>query len=221
MIKLETIKVDPFIIQLLKESDKTTKAIGYTEHGLVHADTVSKMALELCNSFGFEEQDTEIAIVSAFLHDIGNLAGRENHGQIGASIVTPILLRHDVEPRELPLILSAIANHDDIEPVISTKISAIVLLADKSDVRRSRVRETSSNIENLKKDIHDRVNYAVLDRILKVENGDVVLNLKLDSQFASSADYLDIFAKRTSVMRRAARFLGHNFHLLIDGIQIY
>lgn len=220
MVKLETIKNDPYILEILRESDNTTKTMGYTEHGLVHANIVSDLAHNLCKSFGFNEQDTEVARVSAFLHDIGNLAGRENHGQVGASIVTPILLRHDVEPTELAQIISAISNHDDDVPVISTKNCAVVMIADKADVRRSRVRETTS-MEHIRTDIHDRVNYAVLDGSLVVENGDVKLKLSLDPEFASAADYLDIFASRTTAMRRSARYLKYDFHLIIDGVQIY
>ncbi len=220
MIKLTDVKNDPYVLELLKESDTTTKTIGYTEHGLVHATTVSKIAQYLCNSFGFDKHSSEVTQVAAFLHDIGNLAGRRDHGQIGASLATPHLLRLGVEPKELSLILSAIANHDDLEPVITSKISAVVLIADKSDVRRSRVRDTS-NLERIKNDIHDRVNYAVLSSKLYVENSDVVLSVNLDSDFAGSADYLDIFAGRTRVVREASKFLGHNFHLLIDNVRIY
>jgi len=220
MIKLETIKNDSFILEILHESDNTTKTMGYTEHGLVHANIVSDLVHNLCKSFGFNEQDTEVARVSAFLHDIGNLAGRDNHGQVGASIVTPILLRHDVEPTELAQIISAISNHDDLVPVISNKNCAVVMIADKADVRRSRVRETMT-IEHIRMDIHDRVNYAVLDGKLFVENGAVKLKLTLDPEFANAADYLDIFASRTTAMRRSAQFLKHDFHLIIDGVQIY
>lgn len=217
MVTLDKIIKDPYVISLLKESDKTTEAIGYTEHGLVHAKVTSDTAVVICNGLGLSEWESNVAEVASYLHDIGNLSGRDNHGQIGAALVAPILLHHDAEPDELARIVAAIANHDDDNPVISSVTTAVVILADKSDVRRSRVRDQTST----SMDIHDRVNYAVPEGGLTVKDGVVTLSLKLDTDFACSADYMDIFALRMKAMRAASKYLGADFQLLINDIKIY
>ncbi len=216
MMTLSNVTNDPFIIELLKESDYTTEKLGITEHGLTHAATVADYALKICNGLGLAKKETNIATIAAYLHDIGNLTGRQMHGQVGAAIVVPILMRYGVEPAELAKILSAIANHDEEQPVITNVTTAVVIMADKADVRRSRIRKSA----DVEKDIHDRVNFAVTESIVAIEYRKISLRLVLDEKIACVADYLEIFAGRMIAMRSSAIFLGCEFELNINGSKI-
>jgi hypothetical protein len=216
MVTLANVTNDPFIIELLKESDASTEKLGITEHGLKHAAVTADYALKICKGLGLSPKETTVATIAAFLHDIGNLTGRTNHGQIGAAIVVPILMRYGIEPAELAKILAAIANHDEEQPVITNKTTAVVIMADKADVRRSRIRKSA----DVEKDIHDRVNFAVTESQVVIEGGKISLRLALDEQISCVADYLEIFAGRMIAMRSSAIFLGCEFELNINGSKI-
>lgn len=217
MITLGNVRNDPYIIELLMASDRQIAALGYTEHGIRHAEETTSVAGQICKGLGLSEWETNVAMIGSFLHDIGNLTGRDIHGQVGAAMITPILLKLDASPEELSRIITAISCHDDEDPVISNATTAVVIMADKTDVSRSRVRPTA----NIQTDIHDRVNYAVLDRQIEVSRQNIALRLNLDETIANSADYLDIFAKRMQAMRKSAQFLGCQFDLSINGNKIF
>lgn len=217
MITLQKVSKNKYIIELLKASDKQIAALGFTEHGLRHADVCAKVATEICVGLGFSYWEKEVAICASYLHDIGNLAGRFDHGQIGSVIVHPILMDLGAEPTELARIVTAIACHDDVPPVISTVTTAVCILADKSDVNRTRVRP-SAIIES---DIHDRVNYSVLESILQIYKDTITLKLTLDPRIADTADYLEIFAERMQAMRKSAKFLSCQFRFLINDVRIF
>lgn len=216
MVTLQNLINDPYITELLKESDATTEKLGITEHGLKHASITADYARKISEGLQLDKTETMMAVVSAYLHDIGNLTGREIHGQVGSAMLVPILLKHNVDPLELARIVSAVAHHDDEEPRISNKTTAIVIMADKADVRRSRVR----NPLDVEKDIHDRVNFSVTESSIIVERNNVSLNLVLDETIACTADYLEIFSGRMIAMRTAAQFLGCQFELVINGKRI-
>ncbi len=217
MITLQRVSSNEYIIELLRASDRQIEALGYTEHGLRHAEVCANAATEICVGLGFPRWETDVSACAAYLHDIGNLGGRQNHGQMGSVIVHPILMSMNVAPKELARIVTAVACHDDEPPVISTVTTAVCIIADKSDVNRSRVRP-SANIES---DIHDRVNYSVLESMLQIEEGSITLRLVLDPNIADTADYLEIFADRMQAMRKSAKFLGCQFRLLINNVRIF
>lgn len=216
MVTLQNLINDPYITELLKESDATTEKLGITEHGLRHAEITADYARKICEGLSLDQNETMMAVVSAYVHDIGNLTGREIHGQIGSALLAPILMKHSVNPLELARIVSAVAHHDDEEPRISNMTTAIVIMADKADVRRSRVR----NPFDVNKDIHDRVNYSVIESSILVKGLNVSLNLVLDETIACTADYLEIFSGRMIAMRTAAQFLGCQFELVINSKRI-
>ena len=217
MITLGNVRNDPYIIELLKASDRQIAALGYTEHGIRHAEETVAAAGIICKGLELPQWETNVAMIASFLHDIGNLTGRLTHGQVGAAMITPILLKLNAEPEELSRILTAVSCHDDEDPVVSNAATAVVIMADKSDVSRARVRPTA----DIKSDIHDRVNFAVLDRQIEVSKTKIALRLTLDLAIASSADYLDIFAVRMQAMRKSAMFLGCEFELSINGNKIF
>ena len=216
MVTLKNLIDDPFILELLKESDATTEKLGITEHGYKHATITADYARKICEGLELDEYETIMATAAAYVHDIGNLTGRDIHGQVGSAILVPILLRHDVTPLGLARIISAVSHHDEEPPQITNITTAIVIMADKADVRRSRVRNPSE----VAKDIHDRVNFAVTESDVLVSGKDVTLALKLDETIACTADYLEIFSQRMIAMRTAAMFLGCRFELVINGNRI-
>ena len=215
-VDLEQIKSDPYILALMKMSDRQIEVMGYTEHGLRHANITSDYAMKICRSLGLNDYETETASIATYLHDIGNLTGRENHGQTGAVLVGQFLLSYGAKPDQLAEILTAISNHDDDPPIIATKTTAICIIADKADVNHTRVRKTA----NIQTDIHDRVNFAVLDSVIEVSEGFIILNLTLNPSIAQAADYLEIFAGRMQAMRKSAKYLGCEFQLIINGVRI-
>lgn len=216
MVTLEKLINDPYITELLKESDATAEKLGITEHGQKHATITAEYAKKICEGLQLDQSETMMAIVASYVHDVGNLTGREIHGQIGSAILVPILMKHNVDPLEMARIVSAVAHHDDEEPRITNTTTAIVIMADKSDVRRSRVR----NPFEVEKDIHDRVNFAVTESNIIVKGTDVSLSLTLDETIACTADYLEIFSGRMIAMRTAAKFLGCQYELVINGNRI-
>ncbi|MBP6927756.1 MAG: phosphohydrolase [Caldisericales bacterium] len=218
MIQLDRIENDPYIVELLKASDRQIAALGYTEHGIRHATVTCEAARKICSGLGLSQWETDVACAASFLHDIGNLTGRENHGPLGAILVSPFLVQHGLLPEELARVITAISCHDDDEkPVISTVTTAVTIIADKSDVNRSRVRPTA----DIKTDIHDRVNYAVLESNISAQKGKISLSLRLDPQIACTADYLEIFASRMQAMRKSAQFLGCEYELEINNVKIF
>jgi len=214
-ITFEFIRDHPRVRLYVRLADAALESIGYTEHGERHANTAADGARFILKSLGHEPRRCEVAAVAAYLHDIGNVVTREKHGQTGAIIAKDILedLGFDIE--EIAVIMGAIANHEEAEGGLPVSaVSAAVIIADKSDVHRSRVR----NPKTTAFDIHDRVNYAATASEIKVSRKEklITLELSVDTEVAPIMEYFEIFLPRMMLSRRAAEFLHCNFALVIN-----
>ena len=214
----ELVRDDNEIIEFLILADEHLGAIGYTEHGARHGTRVGKWAKAILEELGFSEEDCELAMVSGYLHDIGNFICREDHGQTGANLLFPILRDLGLTGRRLGLVLSAVGNHEEQYGSVYNNICAAVMIADKSDVHRSRVRNYDPSLD----DIHDNVNYAVTSSKLVIEKDlrEIRLDLTIDTSIASVMDYFEIFMERMVMCRRASNYLGCSFSIVCNGLKI-
>ncbi|MBT9130109.1 MAG: Ribonuclease Y [candidate division WS2 bacterium] len=208
---------DKVLRTYLVRADAYMGKLGYTEHGIRHAGIVASGAMEVMSKLGYSEREAELAGVAGFLHDIGNAVSRENHSQVGA-ILASQLIRDLLLPEEMLDIMNAIGNHDEENGIPANPITAAVIISDKSDVHRERVR----NPHTISFDIHDRVNYAVLNRdlIINPDRKEVILSLDVDTSSFEVVEYFEIFLSRMIMCKRAATVLGVSFKLLINNIQI-
>ena len=216
---LDTIKADPRVKTYIRSANQQTGAIGYTEHGERHANTSADGARFILKSLGHDARRCEVAAVAAYLHDIGNVITRESHGQTGALLSEAILVDNGFELEEVATIMGAIANHEESEGGLPVSaVSAAVIIADKSDVHRSRVRKTG----HIDHDIHDRVNYAVEQSFLRVDSDarTVSLELTIDTQISQVMEYFEIFLGRMQLCRRAAEMLDARFRLVVNGSEL-
>ena len=218
-ITIKQVKNDSDVIAFIARADKVMEEIGYTEHGYRHADLVSKIAFNILDRLGYSQREAELAEIAGYLHDIGNLVNRKNHYLVGAKISGDILKRLGMEPDEVSQIMSAIGNHEEESGTAIDAITAALILADKSDVHRSRVRR---DIAEFAFDIHDRVNYAVNHSFLRVNNEEkkIVLELEIDTDISQVMDYFEIFLDRMTMCRRAADTLGCEFEIIVNGVKI-
>lgn len=218
MITLETLRDNEAINAYITAADRSLAALGYTEHSYPHVLRVAETAAYILRSTGHEEHEIQLARVAAYLHDIGNLVNRVDHSQSGAVMAFRILDKMDMPPQDLATVVTAIGNHDEGTGVPVDDVAAALILADKSDVRRSRVR----NADAATFDIHDRVNYSVRSSKLTVnaENHQVTLTLDVDTAYGSIMDYFEIFLERMVLCRKAAQKLGLDFKLVINGQQL-
>ncbi len=214
----EQIRSDEAIKTYISQADASLCALGYTEHSFAHVCRVAEVTGQILESTGHDARTAELGRIAGYLHDIGNLANRVEHSQSGAIIAFSLLTQHGFLPSEIALITTAIGNHDEGtgEPV--SDIAAALILADKSDVRRSRVRNT----DVLATDIHDRVNYSVTDSSLRIspDRTSILLSLSVDTSISPVMDYFEIFLERMLLCRRAANRLGLQFKLEINGQQL-
>lgn len=217
MITFEQIKCDPAIRVYVKEADASLAALGYTEHSFAHVTKVAETAGCILRTLGHDERKVELTKIAGFLHDIGNLVNRVDHSQSGAIIAFRILDKMGMDPMEISTIVAAIGNHDEGTGVPVSDVAAALIIADKSDVRRSRVR---GKIET--GDIHDQVNYSVTSSELKIndDKSSITLDLTIDTAFSSVMDYFEIFLGRMILCRKAADKLGMVFKLVINGQQL-
>lgn len=218
VVTLEDVKRDPEVDAYINKANEYTGAIGYTEHGLRHANLTASIAYNTLKRLGYPERDAQLASIAAYLHDIGNLVGRVNHEHTGAILANEILERLGMDPVERAVVMGAIGNHEERggEPV--SPVGAAVILADKSDVHRSRVR----NPDPTTFDIHDRVNYAVEHSFLRVDekNKRISLELTIDTKLSQVMEYFEIFLSRMVMCRRAAQVLNCEFKLQINGAKL-
>ncbi len=216
MISYEQIKNDENIRTYVKEADASLDALGYTEHSFAHVTRVAETAGGILHALGYPERTVELSKIAGFLHDIGNLVNRVDHSQSGAILAFRILDRLGMSAKEISVIVSAIGNHDEGTGVPVSAVAAALILADKSDVRRSRVRDKQFI---LKDDIHDNVNYSVTHSALEISEDKtyITLRLELDTSFSAVMDYFEIFLKRMQLCRAAAKKLGLTFKLDING----
>lgn len=215
MIKLEDLKKDEEIKTLINTAERQLIELGYTEHGLRHIGIVSTLAGKILKEFGYSEREVELAEIAGYMHDIGNAINREDHAHTGAILAYEILKQRGMDMHEAAEIMMAIGNHDEKTGNAVSPISAALILADKSDVHRSRVR----NANQSRFDIHDRVNYAVekSDLVVDKENNKVILKLKIDTNICPVIKYFEIFLDRMLLSKRAAHYLGIWFELNING----
>jgi metal-dependent HD superfamily phosphatase/phosphodiesterase len=199
----------------IARSNEYLGAIGYTEHGQRHVNLVAQVAYNILTHLGHPRRTAELAAIAGYLHDIGNVVGRHNHGQAGALIAYQILGRLGMPPEEVAQVVGAVGNHEEEYGQAVNPVAAALILADKSDVHRSRVR----NRDPATFDLHDRVNYAVERSFLRVdaERKRLTMELTIDTDISPVMDYFEIFLTRMLMCRRAAAFLGCAFGMEING----
>lgn len=210
----EELRQDSAIRTYIQKADESLRALGFTEHSFAHVTKVSETAGYILETLGFPPEQIELVKIAGYLHDIGNLVNRVEHSQSGAVMAFRILDRMEMEPAKIATIVTAIGNHDEGTGVPVDAVSAALILADKSDVRRSRVR----NADIASFDIHDRVNYSVKESQLRINEAKTLVKLKLviDTRYSSVMDYFEIFLERMILCRKAAEKLGLQFKLIIN-----
>lgn len=218
-ITLNQVKKNPQVLEFIQQSDKALAAIGYTEHSLSHAKLVSSRAASIAKEIGLSPEEKELSAIAAFCHDMGNFLSRSHHHYFGALLFHQIF-GVEAAPEELALVMNAISNHDKDEMNFANAVAAVVVLADKTDVRRSRV--TNKKPQQIKEDIHDRVNFATKMSRVKVNRSKklITLILKIDTSFVPVIEYFEIFTERMVYCRKAAQFLGYKFGLVINNFKL-
>ena len=211
----EQIRHDRAVNVYIAQADASMQALGFTEHSFAHVGKVAEMAGDILSRLGFPSRTVELARIAGYLHDIGNIVNRVDHSQSGAVMAFRILDGMAFPPEEIAAIVTAIGNHDEGTGVPVNELAAALIIADKCDVRRNRVRKAA----DIRTDIHDRVNYSVTDSVLKVdvEGKEIILSLSVDPNVSSVMEYFEIFMKRMILCRKAAEKLGLTFRLNING----
>ena len=218
MLTLEDVKQCKAVNTYITKADESLNALGFTEHNFAHVTKVSDDAGYILKTLGFPESDVELARISGYLHDIGNLVNRQDHSLTGALMAFRLLENLGFEPNDIATVTTAIGNHDEGSGYPVNQVSAALILADKSDVRRSRVRNKDAAVF----DIHDRVNYSVKKAILRINEERTIVKLKLsiDTKYGSVMDYFEIFLGRMIMCRKAAEKLNLQFKLIINEQQL-
>ena len=218
MVRYEDLRNDLEVMSLIEKGNNNLEVLGYTDHSIVHCTIVAERAAYILRLLGYDEHLQNLAKIAGILHDIGNAINRTHHAESGALLSYEILKKKGMQLSDLIQVISAIGNHDESTGGAKDALSAAIILADKSDVRRNRVR----NKEKTDFDIHDRVNYAVTGSSLKIETSErrISLNLQIDSKMCSMYDYYEIFLGRMMMCRRAAELLDASFRLTVNGIKV-
>ena len=211
----EKIRRNEAIKVYIQRADESLAALGYTEHSFAHVTKAAESVRYILETLGYSAHQVEMGMIAAYLHDIGNLINRSEHAQSGAIMAFRILDEMGMPAEDVATIVTAIGNHDEGTGVPVNAIAAALILADKSDVRRSRVR----NRDEQTFDIHDRVNYSVenADLTIDQEAKQIKLSLTVDTRYGSVMDYFEIFLGRMIMCRKAADKLGLQFRLMING----
>ena len=219
MITLKEVKSNPQILEFINQTEESMRALSYTNHGLRHSSVVAQRATQIVKEIGLGEREGELAAISGFCHDMGNFMTRNLHHHMGAILFGQVF-SGKMDPKELAIVMQAISTHDKDEMNFTDNVSAILVLADKSDVDRSRVNET--DMREIKSDIHDRVNYAARESKIKVnkEKKNITLTLKIDTNFCPIIEYFEVFTERMTFCRKAAQFLGYDFGLVINKFRL-
>ena len=211
----ESIRNHPEVLALLAKGNHDLGVLGYTDHSTAHTALVADRAAYILRRLGYSEREQELARIAGLMHDIGNAINRKNHAEYGALLANDILKSVGMDMEDRIIVISAIGNHDESTGGARDAVSAALILADKTDVRRNRVRTQQPE----KFDIHDRVNYAVTGSSLKVEPAEkkISLNLPVDESICTMFEYFDIFLGRMMMCRGAAEMLGAKFRLTVNG----
>ena len=206
------------VLAYIRKGNEKLGMLGYTDHSEVHTAIVAKHAAMILKQFGYPEHDIELAKIAGFMHDIGNAVNRSHHAEYGAILAVQILEKAGMSLKDRVEVMSVIGNHDESTGGAYDAISAALIIADKTDVRRNRVRNT----DLASFDIHDRVNYAVTEAKLKLntEKSVISLNLKIDENICTMYEYFDIFLGRMMMCRKAAEILGARFKLTANGSKV-
>jgi metal-dependent HD superfamily phosphatase/phosphodiesterase len=217
ILTLEALQHDEELSLFISAADRVMGGLGYTEHGFRHANLTARIAFQVLSRLGFDERTAVLGSVAGYLHDVGNMVSREFHGQTGAVLVYEALRGRAPSP-DLATVVAAIANHEEENGYLVSPVSAAVILADKSDVHRSRVRKS----DNIAFDIHDRVNYAAEQSFLRVdtEARTITLELTIDTEISQVMEYFEIFLGRMQLCRHAAEALEARFKLVINGAEL-
>lgn len=219
IITLDDVARDPQVKAFLEAANRHLAALGYTEHGERHASLVGHIAYNILDRLGYPERMCHLAAIAGYLHDSGNLVHRDKHPLSGAMIAMHVLERLGMSYDEIALVMEAIGNHEEEHGDVTSPIAAAVIIADKSDVHRSRVQER----DPLRFDIHDRVNYAATRSFVRVdgEARTITLELDIDTEVAGLMEYFEIFMTRMLMVRHAAEFLNTRFILKINDVQLF
>jgi len=217
-ITYDDVRANELIRVYVEKGDALLATLGYTDHSAAHTAKVGEEAATVLLTLGFSEDEAELARIAGYMHDVGNMVNRVDHAQTGAIIAFQMLSQMNMPPEDIASVVSAIGNHDENTGTAISPISAAIIIADKTDVRRSRVR----NKDFATFDIHDRVGYAVVQNELKVDENtrQVLLKLTIDTGICSVVDYFDIFLSRMLMCRRAASMLDAQFGLEVNGSRI-
>ena len=214
----ETIRRSEEIRTYIHQADASLLALGYTEHSFAHVTKCAVTAAQLLEELGYDQRHVELAKIAGFMHDIGNVVNRVDHAQSGAVMAFRILDKMGMAPEDVAVVVTAIGNHDEHTAYPVNAVAAALILADKSDVRRTRVR----NRDTIRFDIHDRVNYAVESSQLALdkERKELVLALQIDTDISPVMDYFEIFLSRMILCRKASEFFGLRFRLTMNGTAV-
>ena len=217
-VTYEMVRHSEEINTYIRQADASLVALGYTEHSFAHVTRCAETASGLLQQLGADERQVELARIAGYMHDIGNLVNRVDHAQSGAVMAFRILDKMGMPPEDTALVVTAIGNHDESTAFPVNGVAAALILADKTDVRRSRVR----NRDTIRFDIHDRVNWAVEHSQLDLDKaaGTVTLVIRLDTKVCSVMDYFEIFLARMLLCRKAAEYFGLTFRLEVNGQQL-
>ncbi len=215
LVSYEDVQSNKEIKIYISQADKVLAAMGYTEHSFGHVKKTAELASSILSTLGYSERQQELAKIAGYMHDIGNVVNRVDHAQSGAVMAFRILDKMGMHPEEIAQVISAIGNHDESTAAEVNPIAAALILADKTDVRRSRVRHRKISGH----DIHDRVNYAAVESKTYFfnENKELILDLTIDTEISAVIDYFEIFLSRMILCRKAAAYLNLQFGLIING----
>lgn len=214
-MKYKDIRENPEVLALIQKGNDNLGCLGYTDHSEAHTTLVAEHAAEILVALGYKKKVVELAKIAAFMHDIGNAINRNRHAEYGALLANDILKETDLGIEDRLIIVSAIAHHDESTGGTTDAVSAALIIADKTDVRRNRVRPKPK----AHFDVHDRVNYAVTktDLIVDKEKKQITLNLEIDESICTMYEYFDIFLGRMMMCRGASELLGVTFRLMVNG----
>ncbi len=216
-ISFEDVKNNKVVQTYIKKADESLSALGYTEHSFPHVSRVAFVARNILLTLGYDEREAELAQIAGYLHDIGNVINRVDHAQSGAMMAFRILDHMGADPEDIATIITAIGNHDESTAFPVNEVAAALIIADKTDVRDSRVR--NHDISTF--DIHDRVNFAVKKSEVRIAKGShIELEISIDNNMCSVMDYFEIFLNRMMLCRKAAEKIGLEFWLLINGQRV-
>ena len=214
-VTFDMIRSSPEFRTYITQADASLTALGFTEHSFAHVGKCAHVAAQILTELGYTPREVELAQIAAYMHDIGNVVNRHDHAISGATMAFRILDNMGMDPSDVAAVITAIGHHDDSTAFLVNAIAAALILADKTDVRRSRVRNKDMSTF----DIHDRVNYSVerSEVLLDVESKTITLSLSINTEMCAVMDYFEIFLQRMLLCRRAAEQLGLSFRLEING----